>query len=124
MNSLALTSGVTADRIERGMRVYESNLVRHIGNGTYVVRSERGDAHYIVEPTTGCTCPDSMTRRMICKHTWACFVGAVLTIWRIQLATSEGEAEQIAASFHSVVPGGIKRAIQLERDTTIVRLTQ
>ncbi|MFP5260898.1 MAG: hypothetical protein ACLGJB_03205 [Blastocatellia bacterium] len=124
MNSLALTSGVTADRMERGMRVYESNLVRHIGNGTYVVRSESGNAYYIVDSTTGCTCPDAVERRMLCKHAWACFIGAVLTIWRIQLATSGGEAEQVAASFHSVVPEGIRRTIHNERDLAIARLTQ
>jgi hypothetical protein len=77
MNSLVLSSHATADRIERGMRVYESNLVRHVSNGTYAVRSESGDAYYIVN-SAGCTCPDSMSRRMICKHTWACFVGAIL----------------------------------------------
>lgn len=121
MNSLALTSGVTADRIERGMRVYESNLVRHIGGGTYAVRSEAGNAYYIVN-STGCTCPDSMTRRMICKHTWACFVGAILTIWRIQLARDAGEALQIAASYNAAGPIGITRTIQLERDLAISRL--
>jgi hypothetical protein len=124
MNSLALSARVTADRMERGMRVYESNLVRHIGEGTYVVRSESGNAYYIVDSTIGCNCPDALGRRMLCKHAWACFIGAVLTVWRIQLATSESEAEQIAASFHSVVPEGIRRTIHNERDMAIARLTQ
>jgi hypothetical protein len=121
MSNLILSARVTADRIERAMRVYESNLVRSVGNDTFIVRSESGDSYYIVN-STGCTCPDSMTRHMLCKHTWACFVGAILTIWRIQLATSRSEAEQIAASFHSDVPEGIKRTIRLERDLVIAAL--
>jgi hypothetical protein len=122
MNSLILSSRVTADRMERGMHVYESNLVHSIGKGTYVVRSESGGAHYIVNSTTGCTCPDSMSRRMICKHIWACYVGAVPTVWRIQLATSRNEAEQIAASFNGDVPVGIKRTVRLECDLVIAAL--
>lgn len=121
MSNLILSAKVAADRIERAMRVYESNLVRNVGNGTFIVRSESGQAYYIVN-STGCTCPDSMNRHMLCKHTWACFVGAILTIWRIQLATCASEAEQIAASFQGEAPEGIKRTIRLERDLVIAAL--
>jgi hypothetical protein len=120
-NSLILSAKITADRIERAMRIYESNLVRSVGNGTFIVRSESGDNYYIVN-STGCTCPDSMTRHMLCKHTWACFMSAVLTIWCIQLATSKSEAREIEASFSSTVPHGIRRTITLERDLAIARL--
>jgi hypothetical protein len=115
------TAGVTADRIERAARIYESNLVRSMGKGTYVVRSESSNAYYIVN-SHGCTCPDAIERHMICKHTWACFMGAVLTIWRLQLATSKSEAEEIAASFQTIAPHGIRRTITLERDLAIARV--
>jgi hypothetical protein len=115
------TAGATADRIERAMRIYESNLVRSIGKGTYVVRSESSNAYYTVN-STGCNCPDAIERKMICKHTWACFMGAVLTIWRLQLATSESEARETEAAFDSTVPHGIRRTITLERDAAIKRL--
>jgi hypothetical protein len=120
-NSLILSAKVTADRIERAMRIYESNLVRSVGNGTYVVKSESSDAYYIVD-SRGCTCPDSLERKMLCKHTWAYYVGAILTIWRIQLATNRSEAEQIAASYSATGPHGIRRTILLERDSAVSRL--
>jgi hypothetical protein len=115
------TAKVTEDRIERATRIYETNLIRSMGKGTYVVRSESSNAYYIVN-SHGCTCPDSIERKMICKHTWACFMGAVLTIWRIQLATSKSEAREIEAAFDSTVPHGIRRTITLERDLAIARL--
>jgi hypothetical protein len=115
------TAKVTEDRIERAVRIYEANLIRSLGKGTYVVRSESSNAYYMVN-LTGCTCPDAIERHMICKHTWACFMGAVLTIWRLQLATSKGEAREIEAAFNSTVPHGIRRTITLERDLAIARL--
>jgi hypothetical protein len=115
------TARVTQDRIERAMRIYEANLIRSMGKGTYVVRSESSNAYYIVN-SHGCNCPDAIERQMICKHTWACFMGAVLTIWRIQLANSASEAREIEASFNSTVPHGIRRTITLERDLAIARL--
>jgi hypothetical protein len=121
MSNMILSAKVTADRIERAMRIYESNLVRTVGNGTFIVRSESSNAYYIVN-SLGCTCPDSIERKMLCKHTWACFMGAVLTIWRIQLATTEREAREIEASFNSTVPQGIRRTITLECDLAIARL--
>ena len=123
MKGLVLSSRVTTDRIERAMRIYESNLVRSIGGGTYVVASESSETLYYIVNSTGCTCPDSIERKMLCKHTWACFMGAVLTIWRLQLATSASEAEEIAASYNTTGPQGITRTIQLERDLAISRLT-
>lgn len=122
MKGLVLSSRVTTDRIERGLRIYESNLVRSIGKGTFVVASESNETVYYIVNSTGCTCPDAIERNMLCKHTWACFMGAVLTIWRLQLATSASEAEEIAASFQSIAPQGIRRTIQLERDLAILRL--
>ena len=123
MSNLILSAKVMADRIERAIRVYEANLVRDVGNDTFIVKSESSDAYYIVG-SRGCTCPDFFERKMLCKHTWACFVGAILTIWRIQLAASRSEAEQIAASFHSEVPEGIKRTIRLERDLVMATLAR
>jgi hypothetical protein len=122
MNNLVLSAKVTANRIERAMRIYESNLVRNVGNGTYVVKSESSDAYYIVD-SRGCICPDSLERKMLCKHVWACYVGAILTIWRIQLANTATEAEQIAASYSAAGTHGIRRTIQLERDIALARLS-
>jgi hypothetical protein len=121
MTGIILSARVTSDRIERAVRIYESNLVRSMGKGTYVVRSESSEAYYIVN-STGCNCPDSIERKMLCKHTWACFMGAVLTIWRLQLATSKSEVEEIAAAFQTIAPQGIRRTITLERDLAIARL--
>src|SRR6185503_19684075 len=95
MTSLVLSAKVTQDRIERGMRIYESKLVRSIGNGSFIVASESSNAYYIVN-SLGCTCPDAIERKTLCKHTWACFIGAILTIWRIHLATSKSEIETLA----------------------------
>jgi hypothetical protein len=47
MNSLILSAKVTADRIERAMQIYEANLVRSVGDGTHIVKSESGGAYYI-----------------------------------------------------------------------------
>jgi hypothetical protein len=121
--NLIRTSTVTADRIERAMRIYEANLVRSVGKATYVVRSESSNAYYIVN-SLGCTCPDAIERRMICKHAWACYIGAVLTIWRMQMATSISEVEQVASAYQTTAPVGIHRTIQLERDLAIARITK
>jgi hypothetical protein len=120
--SLVLSAKVTADRIERAIRIYESNLVRSLGRDTFIVRSESSDAYYIVN-SLGCTCPDSVERKMICKHIWACFVGAILTIWRIHLATTQSEVEALSACDHSKAPEGIKRTIKLECQKAIERLS-
>ena len=121
MTSLVMSAKVTQDRIERGMRIYESKLVRSIGNGTFVVASETSNLHYIVSPR-GCTCPDAIERKMICKHAWAAFIGAALTVWRIHLATSKSEIEAIATIEHDHAPEGIKRTIKLESQKAIERL--
>ena len=122
MTSLVLSAKVTEDRIQRGMRVCESKLVRSIGNGTFVVASESSNLHYIVS-SRGCTCPDAIERKMICKHTWAAFIGAALTIWRIHLATSASEIESLAACEFTHAPEGIKRTIRLESQKAIERLS-
>ena len=123
MTSLVLSAKVTEDRIQRAMRIYESKLVRSIGNGTFVVASESSNLHYIVSPR-GCTCPDAIERKMICKHTWAAFIGAALTLWRIHLATSASEIESLAACEFSHAPEGIKRTIKLESQKAIERLAK
>lgn len=61
---------------------------------------------------------------MLCKHIWACYIGAALTIWRIQLADSQKEVEQIAGSYQTHAPAGIQRTIQLERGLAIERLME
>jgi hypothetical protein len=62
--ALVLSASSTANRIERGLRLYELNLVRSIGGGSFVVASESSNLHYIVSPR-GCTCPDARERQMI-----------------------------------------------------------
>jgi len=123
MSNLVLSARVTEDRINRAMRIYESKLVRSIGNGTFVVRSESSNAYYIVN-STGCTCPDAVERKMICKHAWAAFIGAVLTLWRIHLATTKSEIESLAACEFTHAPEGIKRTIRLECQKAIERLAE
>jgi hypothetical protein len=86
MSNLIRSARVTTDRIERAMRIYEANLVRQISAGTYVVASESNTTAYYIVNQQGCNCPDSLQRQMLCKHIWACYIGAALTIWRIQLA--------------------------------------
>jgi hypothetical protein len=45
---------------------------------------------------------------------WAAFISAVMTIWRMQDASSAQEIESLL-SFHSLpLPAGINRTIQLE----------
>ena len=64
--SLAKTARVTENRMERALRIYNGGLVRTMGAGTFVVKSEAGNAYYIVN-SHGCTCRDSVERQMICK---------------------------------------------------------
>ena len=123
MANLVRSSQVTANRLERGLRIYESNLVSYIGKSTYVVASETNHKAFYIVNLQGCTCPDALERKMLCKHTWACFISAVLTIWRIQLATTKDEIEQIAESYQTTAPAGIQRTIELESKLAIERLT-
>jgi hypothetical protein len=122
MSNMIRSARVTTDRIERAMRIYESNLVRSIGKGTFVVASESSDKVYYIVNQHGCTCPDSLQRQMLCKHIWACHIGAALTIWRIQMASSKQEIEQIAATYQTTAPAGVLRTIQLEASKAIESL--
>ena len=122
MTNLIPSAQATANRLERGLRIYESNLVRYIGKSTFIVASETNHKAFYIVNLNGCTCPDSIERKMLCKHLWAAHIGAVLTIWRLQLATSKQEIEQIAATFQSIAPAGIYRTIELERRLAIERL--
>jgi hypothetical protein len=122
MSSLILSAKVTNDRIERAMRIYENNLVRKVSAGTFVVASESSDKVYYIVSPRGCTCPDSMQRQMLCKHIWACYIGAALTVWRIQMASSKQEIEQIAATYQTTAPAGVLRTIQLEASKAIESL--
>ena len=119
--SLTKTAHVTENRMERAVRIFDAGLVRKISAGTFVVKSESSNVHYIVN-THGCTCPDSLERQMICKHAWACFVGAILTIWRIQAATSRSEIESLASFKFSGAPIGIVRTIYLECEKAFERI--
>jgi hypothetical protein len=125
MSSLVKGAQSTEDRIERAMRIYDSGLVKQISPGTFVVASESNQTAYYIVNQHGCTCPDSMERRMLCKHIWACFISAVLTIWRIQLAETWKEVEEIADYYLPTphMPTGIHRTIQLEQKMAIERLT-
>src|ERR1044072_5904251 len=116
--SLTKTAHVTESRMERAVRIFDAGLVRRISAGTFVVKSESTNVHYIVN-THGCTCPDSLERQMICKHSWACFVSAILTIWRIQEATTRHEIERLASLNFSGAPIGIIRTIYLESEKVI-----
>jgi hypothetical protein len=122
MSNIVRSAKVTGDRIERAMRIYESNLVRSIGKGSFVVASESSDKVYYIVSQHGCTCPDSIQRQMLCKHIWACYIGAALTIWRIQMASSKQEIEQIAATYQTTAPAGVLRTIQLEARKAIASL--
>jgi len=124
MTNLIKSAKVTQDRIERAMRIYDGGLVKQISTGTFVVASESNQTAYYIVNQHGCTCPDSMERRMLCKHTWACFISAALTIWRIQLAETRKEVEEIADYYLPTahMPTGIHRTIELERGLAIERL--
>jgi hypothetical protein len=120
---LITTAKATDDRMERGARVFQSGFVRPISAGVFVVASETDDkTYYIVRADTGCTCRDATDRQMLCKHTWACYISAAMTIWRMADATSKAEVESLL-SFHSLaLPAGINRTIQLEAQRAIERL--
>ena len=119
--SLTKTAHVTESRMERAVRIFDAGLVRKISAGTFVVKSESSNVHYIVN-AHGCTCPDSLERQMICKHAWACFVSAILTIWRIQAATSRHEIESLASLNFNGAPIGIIRTIYLECEKAFERI--
>ena len=119
--SLAKTARVTESRMERAIRIFDAGLVRRISAGTFVVKSESTNLYYIVT-AHGCTCPDSLERQMICKHAWACFVGAILTIWRIQEATTRHEIESLASLSFNGAPIGIIRTIYLECEKAFERI--
>jgi hypothetical protein len=86
------------------------------------VKSESAEVHYIVRRDTGCTCPDAMQRNYICKHTWACYAAAAMTVWRIQLAVTALEIEWLLTIILHPLPVGIKRTIMMECDRAIERL--
>jgi len=55
-------------------------------------------------------------------HAWACFIGAILTIWRIQEATSRQEIESLASLDFKGAPIGIIRTIYLECEKAFERI--
>ncbi len=120
--SLTKTAHVTESRMERAIRIFDAGLVRKISAGTFVVKSESSNVHYIVN-AHGCTCRDSLERQMICKHIWASCIGAILTIWRIQEATTRHEIEALAALKFSGAPIGIIRTIYMECENAFERLS-
>jgi hypothetical protein len=120
---LRLTAKSTDDRMTRGLRLFQAGLVRQISAGCFVVASERDDrVYYIVRHDTGCTCPDSTDRHMLCKHTWAAFISAAMTIWRMADATSEAEVKSLLSLRTIPMPPGINRTIQLEAQRAFERL--
>jgi hypothetical protein len=119
--SLTKTAHVTESRMERAVRIFDAGLVRKISAGTFVVKSESSNLYYIVN-AHGCTCRDSLERQMICKHAWACYIGAILTIWRIQEATTRHEIEKLASLSFNGAPIGIIRTIYLECEKAFERI--
>jgi hypothetical protein len=112
---LMRTAKSTDDRMNRGLRLFQSDLVCPISPGCFVVASEPDDkVYYIVRSDTGCTCRDASERQMICKHQWAAFISAAMTIWRMADATSRAEIESLLALHTSPMPPGIRRTIELE----------
>ena len=59
---------------------------------------------------------------MLCKHIWACYVGAILTIWRIQEATTRHEIESLASLDFKGAPIGVIRTIYLECEKAFERI--
>ena len=118
---LTKTAHVTESRMERAVRIFDAGLVRQISAGMFVVKSESSNLYYIVN-AHGCTCPDSLERQMICKHAWACYIGAILTIWRIQEATTRHEIESLASLDFKGAPIGIIRTIYLECEKAFERI--
>jgi hypothetical protein len=120
---LMRTAKVTDDRMARGLRIFQSGLVRPVSAGLFVVASETDDkVYYIVRHDTGCTCRDATDRHMLCKHIWAAFISAAMTIWRMQDASSAQEIESLL-SFHILpMPAGINRTIQFEAQRAVKRL--
>jgi hypothetical protein len=120
---LMRTAKATDDRMERGMLIFQSGLVRPISPGWFVVASESDDkVYYIVRSDTGCACRDASDRNMLCKHTWAAFISAAMTIWRMADATSKKEIDALLG-FHTLpMPAGINRTIQLEAQRAVERL--
>jgi hypothetical protein len=120
---LIRTAKATDDRMERGMRIFQSGLVRPISPGCFVVASESDDkVYYIVRADTGCTCRDASDRHMLCKHVWACFISAAMTIWGIQDAVSKAEIDALLALRTSPMPAGIGLTIRLEAQRAFERL--
>ena len=120
---LMRTAKSTDDRMTRGLRLFQSGLVRAISAGCFVVASENDEkVYYIVRSDTGCTCPDASARQMICKHQWGSFISAAMTIWRMADVTSKAEVESLL-SFHTLpMPMGINRTILLEAQRAFERL--
>jgi hypothetical protein len=117
------TAKATDDRMERGLRIFQSALVRPISPGCFVVASETDDmVYYIVRHDTGCTCRDASERQMICKHQWSAFISAAMTIWRMADATSRDEIESLLSLHTLSMPAGIERTIQMEAERAIERL--
>jgi hypothetical protein len=120
---LVRTAKATDDRMERGLRVFQAGLVKAISPGVFVVASETDSAvFYIVRQDTGCTCRDASDRYMLCKHAWAAYISAAMTIWRLQDAASRDEIDALAA-FHTLpMLAGIERTIRLEAERALERL--
>jgi hypothetical protein len=120
---LRLTEKSTDDRMTRGLRLFQAGLVRQISAAMFVVASESDEkVFYIVRVDTGCTCPDSTDRHMLCKHTWAAHISAAMTIWRMQDASSAHEVESLLSLHILPMPAGINRTIQLEAQRAFERL--
>jgi hypothetical protein len=59
---------------------------------------------------------------MLCKHTWACYISAAMTIWRMQDATSREEIEALLSFVTLSMPSGIERTIRLEAERVLSRI--
>jgi hypothetical protein len=58
-------------RLERARAIVDAGLVEDLGNGVFIVSSQRGREHYTIDEH-GCNCPDVQNRYELtngwCKH--------------------------------------------------------
>lgn len=128
------------DRIERGLMLnppldvdYSGELPRVIcdTDQTHVfcvrdyfnVLSASDEATvYRVALDGTCTCRDSVERKEICKHAWACFIECAFLIREIRAAEASCDCDRMMADMEPYIeaaPEGIRRTVQDEYDQRV-----
>jgi hypothetical protein len=110
------------DRIERGLRLVSS--VTQINQSNRTVRSEGSPETSYTVTLAGCTCPDSK-KGHICKHQFAVFFTASITIHRLRQTPSIEAADSLLESFYLAadeIPAGISMTVRLEHERAAARL--